>query len=381
MLTRRLLALLALATFLGPASIHYQTPMLGALAVEFGASPSEVGWVPTLTFGGFLLGFVLFVPLGDRLDKRRLILGKLALMIVALVAEAAAPNLATVALAGFAIGLCASFSQSIVPLVAELARPGERGKVLGTLLSALFLGILFGRLGGGLVTAWLGWRWMFLLAAALFAALLPALYAWLPHAPPKTSLSYGELMRSMVRLVRENATVRRVVAVQACLGICYGGLWSTVATMLQAHYGLGAMAAGLLGLPGAAGILIARPAGRWMDRSGPGPVVLTGIVGVSAGWLVFALGEWWLAALVAGAIVFDCGLRAVMVPNQTVMNTLSAQARSRSNTVYGASVWGGNAVGALVMTLAFAHGGWLAVCAIALAASLAALAMERRLAR
>ena len=108
---------------------------------------------------------------------------------------------------------------------------------------------------------------------------------------------------------------------------------------------------------------------------------LTGLIAIFvvaiAAWLVLSLGFWWLAALVAGAIVFDCGLRTVMVPNQTLMNFLLPQARSRANTIFGVSVWGGNAAGALVMTLAFARGGWLAVCAIALAASVAALAVQR----
>lgn len=379
MLTRTLLAQLALATFLGGSSIHYQSPMLGAFAVEFGAEPSAVGWVATLTFGGFLAGFLLLVPLGDRLDKRRLILVQLGVLIVALLVEAAAPNLVVLAAAGFAIGVCASFSQSIVPFVAELARPEERGKILGTLLSALFLGILFGRVAGGLVAAHLGWRWMFVLAAVFFCMLAPVLLARLPPAPPKTALSYRELIGSMLKLVRSNATVQRVVAVQLLLGVCYGGFWATIAPMLQARYGLGPAAAGLMGIPGAAGILIARPAGRWTDRRGPAPVVKTGIAVTVGAWLVFVLGLWWFAAVVAGAILFDCGLRAVIVPNQTTMNSISAQARSRSNTIFGVSVWGGNAAGTLVMTLAFAQGGWLAVCAIALAASLAALAVQLRL--
>jgi predicted MFS family arabinose efflux permease len=350
--------------------------MLGAFAVEFGADPSAAGWVATLTFGGFLAGFLLLVPLGDRMDKRRLVLVQLGVMIVALLAEAAAPSLAVLAAAGFAIGVCASFSQSIVPFVAELARPEERGRILGTLLTALFLGILFGRLAGGLVAAYFGWRWMYVLAAALFFILTLVLMGRLPSAPPKARLSYRELLGSMLGLVRAHATVRRIVAVQLLLGICYGGFWATVAPMLQARYGLGPTAAGLMAIPGAAGILIARPAGRWLDRRGPAPVVMTGIALAIAAWLVLALGLWWLAALIAGAILFDCGLRAVMVPNQTVMNSISPQARSRSNTVFGVSVWGGNALGAFVMTLALAHGGWLAVCAIALLASLAALAVQ-----
>ncbi|HEY5899055.1 MAG TPA: MFS transporter [Burkholderiales bacterium] len=375
-LSRGLLALLALATFLGAATIHYQTPMLGAFALEFGADASAVGWVATLTFGGFLAGFILVVPLGDRYDKRRLILFQLSALIVALLLEAAAPNLVALAAGGFVIGLCACFSQSIVPLVADLARPEVRGRTLGTLLSALFLGILFGRVAGGQVATLLGWRWMYLLAAAVFVLLMPVLVARLPHSEPRTSLSYGELMHSMVALVRDDPAVRRIAAVQLLLGICYGGFWATIAPMLLATHGLGPASAGLVGIPGAAGILIARPAGRWMDARGAGPVVTIGIATIMLAWLVFALGLWWFAAIVGGAVLLDCGLRAVMVSNQTLMNSLSAQARSRSNTIFGVNVWGGNALGAFLASTALAHGGWLAVCTLAFLASLTALLLQ-----
>src|SRR5689334_23714428 len=115
--------LLTAATFTGASSIHYQTPMLGAMAREFGASGSAIGWVPTLTFGGFLVGIVLLVPLGDRMDKRRLILAQHFAGIAALLAAAAAPNLAAAAASGFVIGVCACYAQNIVPMVAELTPP------------------------------------------------------------------------------------------------------------------------------------------------------------------------------------------------------------------------------------------------------------------
>ena len=82
--------LLTTATFTVAGGIHYQTPMLGAIAAEFGADSSAIGWVPTLTFGGFLVGIVLLVPLGDRVDKRRLILAQHFAGIAALLAAAAA---------------------------------------------------------------------------------------------------------------------------------------------------------------------------------------------------------------------------------------------------------------------------------------------------
>jgi len=370
--------LLAVAAFAAAGNIHYQTPMLGAMAAEFGADAQAIGWVPTMTFGGFLAGIVFLVPLGDRMDKRRLILVQHAATIVALLAAGAATGPVTAAVSGFLIGLCSCYAQSVVPLAAELAAPQERGRAVGTILSALFLGILFARLLGGAVAEHLGWRWSYMMAAAMVFSLTPALLAWLPDSPPKTSLRYLELLASIPALLREHADLRRVFATQALVGICYGAFWATIATMLLVTHGLGPGIAGLIAIPGAAGIFVARPAGRWLDRSGPGPIVAAGSAVILAAYAVFAFGAIWPLALALGAALLDCGLRAAMVANQTSVNVLLPEARSRSNTIFGVAVWSGNAVGAFLASSALALSGWLAVCAISALAAGGALAVQLR---
>jgi predicted MFS family arabinose efflux permease len=375
-LDRSLMLLLIAAIFSAAGGIHYQTPMLGPMAAEFGADTAQIGWIPTATFGGFLAGIALLAPLGDRMDKRALILRQHFACIVALLAAAAAPTLATAAAAGFVIGICGSTSQSIIPLVAELAPPNERGGAVGTVLTAVFLGILFARIVGGIVAAHFGWRWMYVIGAALMIAVAPVLVARLPHSPPKTSLSYPRLLASLFKLLAEHTDMRRVLAIQILLGICYGGFWATIATMLLKIHGLGPEIAGLIAIPGAAGILITRPAGRWLDQRGAAPIVRAGIALMLCAYAVFALGLWWPAALAVGAAILDCGLRATMVSNQTTVNSLAADARSRSNTVFGISVWSGNAIGAFAASLALAHAGWLAVCALSALAAAIALGVQ-----
>jgi predicted MFS family arabinose efflux permease len=368
--------LLVLATFVGASGIHFQTPMLGAMALEFDAGAAAIGWIPTLTFGGFLGGILFIVPLGDRVDKRRLILSQCLCAIVALLAAALAPNLATEAAAGFLIGVFSCFAQSIVPFVAELAPPEERGHAVGTILTALFLGVLFARVTGGVVAAYLGWRWMYVIGAGMLTAIVPTLIARLPRTAPKTDLAYPALIGSIFALVLRYAEMRRVMAIQLLLGICYGGFWATLATMLLRDHGLSSTVAGLIGIPGAAGILVARPAGRWMDLRGPWLIVTLGISLILVAYAVFALGTWWVIALPIGAALLDCGLRGAMVPNQTMVNSLAADARSRSNTVFGMSVWTGNAVGAFAASTVFAHSGWLAVCGMSAFAALLALGVQ-----
>ena len=368
---------LALLVFSTAGTIHFQTPLLGQIGAEFGAGPAATGWIATLTFAGFFAGTLFLVPLGDRVDKRRLIIWQTAGLIVALLAMAAAPTLPLAAAASFMIGVCCGLSQHVVPLAAELAPPGERGRIVGTMLSGVFTGLLFARVMSGLVGEHLNWRWTYVLGAALVVVIGCAVVMVLPAVPPRSGLYYVELLRSLGRLFVRERRIRHPAAVQFFLGLCYGGFWATVASMALALHGLGPAATGLIGLSGAAGILVARPAGRWMDRRGVAPVVSAGIVGVIAAYLILGLAPASVVFVILGAALLDCGLRATIVANQTLVTSAVPDARSRSMTIFTAHMWGGNAVGALIASAAFTQWGWSGVCAIGIAASSIALVLAR----
>ena len=366
------MALLTLSAFSVAGGIHYQTPMLAAIAADLQADAGQIGWVPTLSFGGMFVCIVLLVPLGDRIDKRRIILAKIVLLALAQATMAFAPSITVLAAASFVTGVSSSLVQSMVAIVAEAAKPHERGRAVGTLMTALFLGILFARIAGGLMAAAFGWRSCYFLSTALLAAVIPLLFARLPHTRSSTQAGYAALLRSVFALLRENADIRRVAAIQFLLGICYGGFWAVVSPLMHVYHRLGAAEVGLIGIPGAAGILVARPAGRWTDRAGPMSVVGAAVLTMLGAWCVFGFSIYTIAAVVAGAILLDCALRAAMVANQTLVNTVVPDARARANTVFGTHVWAGNATGAFLASKAFAEAGWLAVCAVAALATLGA---------
>jgi len=371
--------LLIVAAFIVAGGIHYQTPMLAAIAEEFQADAATTGWIPTLSFGGLLVGIVLFVPLGDRVDKRRLILIKIVAMALAQALMAVAPSIAVLALAGLVTGICSSLLQHFIAITAEMAHPNHRGRALGTQLTAMFGGILFARIFGGLIAAHLGWRYSYMLSTAMLLSIIPVLWVRLPSTRPTSHASYGALLRSLFELYRAHGGIRRAVTIQFMFGICYGGFWAVAAPMLALIHRVGPTAAGLMGIPGAAGILVARPAGRWTDRAGLKPVVLAGICSMMAAWVVMAFGEWWIAAVVIGAMLLDIGLRAAMVANQTLINSAVPDSRSRTNTLFGLHVWSGNAVGAFLTSWTFAHFGWVAVCGVAMTAIVLALLVHLRI--
>ena len=370
---RALNALFIGAAFVIAGGIHYQTPMLARIAAEFNASPAAVGWIPTLSFGGMLVGVMLFVSLGDRVNKRWLIIGKIATLGVAQAVMAGAQSIVVLAVASLITGICSSVGLLFISIVAEIAPPQHRGRAVGTQLMAMFIGILFARIAGGLIATHFGWRWSYVLSTGFVIVLVLALLVWLPNTRATTQLSYSQLLWSIFAIMRRHGNVQRAVSIQFLLGICYGGFWAVVAPVLATLHHVGPTEAGLMGIPGAAGILVARPAGRWMDRSGAAPVVTTGVCIMIAAWLAFGFAAWSIAFVVAGAILLDCGLRTAMVANQTLVNAAVPDSRARANSIFGMHVWCGNAVGAFLTSTAFALYGWLAVCAIAMTASVIAL--------
>jgi predicted MFS family arabinose efflux permease len=368
---------MVVSAFIVTGGIHYQTPMLAAIAADFQADAAAVGWIPTLSFGGMVAGTLFLVPLGDRIDKRRLVLCQIVVMLLAQAVMAVAPSIVVLAAASLVTGICSPLLQNFIAITAEIAPPDRRGRALGTQLTAMFCGILFARIAGGLIAAHVGWRYSYVLSAGMLLLLIPVLWARLPNTQPTSQASYRDLLWSMAGLLRAQGSIRRAVAIQFMFGICYGGFWAVAAPMMAALHRAGPVAAGLIGIPGAAGILVARPAGRWTDRVGVNPVVLAGIASMFAAWIVMGFGAWTIAAVVVGAALLDCGLRAAMVANQTLINTVVPDSRARANTLFGVHVWTGNAVGAFLMSWAFAQFGWFAVCGVALAATVVALLIYR----
>jgi len=374
----RLLMMLTLTAFVVGGGIHYQTPMLAAIADEFGATRTQMGWIPTLSFGGMFAGIILLVPLGDRMDRRPLILAKLCVLCLAQAAMALAPSIMVLSIASFLTGVSSCLVQSMMAIVAEGAKPNERGRAVGTMFTGLFLGILFGRIAGGVMASHFGWRSSYVLSTVMLLGVLALMAARLPHSRPTTNVGYAALLRSVFGLLASNVDIRRAASIQFMLGICYGGFWAVVAPMLVALHGLTPAQIGMIGLPGAAGILVARPAGRWMDRSGILPVVATALAAMVTAWIVLGFAAFTVAAVVVGVVFLDCALRAAMVSNQTLVGTAAPEARARANTVFGTHVWAGNATGAFIASHAFGAFGWFAVCGVSLTACSIAVGIHLR---
>ena len=88
--------------------------------------PAKLGSLPTVTSGGLALGTLLLLPPGDRVDRKRLVLEKLAATIASLALAAFAPNLALLLVAGFGTGQqLVPFASSIAPVDFLMPRDAE----------------------------------------------------------------------------------------------------------------------------------------------------------------------------------------------------------------------------------------------------------------
>ncbi|MET1113809.1 MAG: MFS transporter [Comamonas sp.] len=376
--------LLASGAGLAVAALYYSQPMLGVLGGELGASTQAVGLLPTLTQLGYALGIAFLAPLGDRHDRRRIILGKAAVLCAALLLAAAAPSLGMLLAASLVIGLAATLAQDIVPAAATLAPAAQRGKVVGTVMTGLLLGILLSRVVSGFVAEQWGWRAMFAAAAVSIALLGLAAWRRLPRFAVTTQLPYIALLGSLATLWRLHPALRRATWAQALMAIGFSAFWSTLAVMLHgAPFHLGAAAAGAFGLAGAAGALAAPLAGRLADRHGPALVTRlgTGLAALSfaaMGLMVFMPPGAQLGLLVACAIGFDLGVQAALIAHQTIIYGLDAGARSRLNAVLFTGMFIGMATGSALAALLFARYGWQAVTALATATALAAFVLRMK---
>lgn len=378
--SRAMLWLLAAIAGISVANIYFNQPLLDDFRASFPGSAWLIGAVPAATQLGYALGMFFLAPLGDRFDRRLLILIQLAALGIALVVATAAPTLAVLIAASLAIGVVATIAQQAVPFAAELAPAAERGHAVGTVMSGLLLGILLARTVSGIVAQYFGWRAVFGASVVATIVLAVVVIARLPKSRPTSTLPYTRLLGSMWHLVAEHRGLREASLTGGAMFAAFSIFWSVLTLLLAGEpFHMGPQAAGLFGIVGAAGALAAPLAGKSADRRGPRAVISLSIALVAISFVVFAFSARSIAGLVIGVIVLDVGVQAAQISNQSRIYALAPEARSRVNTVYMVAYFIGGALGSALASLAWHAFGWTGVSLAGLAAvGLAAWSHRRR---
>ena len=372
---RRLVLVMAVAAGLAVANNYYAQPLLATIALNFHIGAGAAGLLVTLNQIGYAVGLFTVVPLGDMVERRRLVTVLLFLLVLFLAAAAFSPTFAVMAAASLLIGLTSVVAQIVVPFAASLAQGYERGRVVGTVMSGLLAGILLARTVAGSVGDAMGWRVVYLLAAFLVMGLACILRFQLPIYPHDSLFSYPQLMRSVWRLVRKERVLQYRSIYGASVFAAFSVFWTTAAFLLSGPpYRYSDTVIGLFGLLGVAGIAAASVAGRFADRGWTRMQTAGFLVCTLVSWLPIAFGARRLMPLVLGIILIDVGVHGIQITNQAEIYRLDPGAGSRLTTAYMTAYFLGGSGGSLAGALLYPAFGWSGICLAGAAFTCAALA-------
>ncbi|WP_049793555.1 MFS transporter [Conexibacter woesei] len=367
--------LFAVACGLAVGNAYYSQPLLDQIAATFAIDHAAIGVVVTLTQVGLGLGLLLIVPLGDVLNRRRLVVTQLLAGVAALVVVGTSSSVAVLLIGMAALGAASVVTQVLVAYAAALSTPDRRGRAVGVVTSGVVVGILLARTLAGAITELAGWRAVYLVSAALTLIVAGLLLRVLPREERRPqAIPYARLVRSSVTLLA-TVPLLRVRAVLALLVFAaFTTLWTALVLPLSAPpHSLSHATIGLFGLAGAAGALAAVRAGRLADRGLGQRTTGVALALLLVSWLPIALLDVTLLALVAGVVLLDLAVQAVHVTNQSMILAANPEARSRVTAAYMVFYSIGSAAGSIAATATYAAAGWTGVCVQGAAISALAL--------
>ena len=361
-LNRMLILLFAITGGMAVGNLYWAQPLLNDIALSFGAQPDSASMLITFTQLGYATGILLLVPLGDIRNRRRLIPAILFLSALSLCLTAVAPSMPLLMAAMALTGLTTVAGQLLTPFAGDLASPPQLGKVLGTIISGMLIGILLSRTISGVIADLLGWRAVYFIAAGGAFILSFLMLRMLPPDIPRQHLSYRELMRSLLSVIAESATVRITLLIAACGFLVFTMFWTSLTFLLSsAPYSYTVSQIGLTGLAGLAGALMARRAGILHDRghsvTATGLALLLALVAIG----VAAYGRNSIFLIILAIVLIDIAVQTLNVLHQTRIISINPAMRSRLSTIFVVSNFIGAAMGSALAGILWHAGGWSAV--------------------
>ena len=379
-LSPSLTLLFSVTCALAVANVYFAQPLLASMAESLGVASGLIGGVVTATQVGYALGLLFIVPLGDRVDRKRLVFAQLVLSAIALAAVGAAQHWLALLGAMVVMGLLAVVVQVLVAYAAVLSSPSQRGQTVGTVTSGIVLGILLARFTSGVIADLAGWRGVYFVSSGLMLTTAAVFWAVVPAAAsPRHRQPYLALIRSLFVLFVTEPMLRTRGLLALLIFAAFSVLWTAMVLPLSAApLSLSHTAIGLFGLAGVAGALAARSAGRWADQGFGQRVTGLSLGLLTFSWLPIAFTESSLIALVCGVVLLDFAVQAVHVTNQSLIFAARPDAQSRMVGAYMCFYSVGSALGATAATQVYALWGWMAVSLLGASISLAALVVWRR---
>jgi predicted MFS family arabinose efflux permease len=378
-ISRTLILVMSLASGITVANIYYLQPLMAHLALFFHITKAQAGLIATLVQVGYACGLLIILPMADIVNKRKLISIMLVLSGLCLFLFYLSTHVFLASLAAFGIGFTSIIPPLLIPLGAQMAKPDERGKVIGSIMSGMLVGILLSRVLSGIIGNYWGWKSIYLLAMFCMFVLAIVLHNLLPRCDRCCEISYIESIKSLKTLFLQYYPLRECAVIGALAFCSFHAFWTSLTFFLQGSpYYMGSDVAGLFGLVGVIGAIISPIAGKVTDLKGSRYTVKVTIVIVFISFIVFLFFGFQMWGLIIGVILLDFGVQCCNVSNQAAINRLNDEARNRITAIYLVSFFLGGAFGSYFGALIFQHFNWLGVCVFGLVTQGVALSIHYR---
>jgi predicted MFS family arabinose efflux permease len=364
-MSRRMTWLFAIAAGAAVGNLYWAQPLLKYIGDSFMVPTSVAGLLVTVTQVGYAVGIFLVVPLGDTLNRRRLVPTVMALSALALAACAIAPSFNVLLFALCLTGLSTLTGQLLLPMAGDLANDEQRGRVVGTVASGTLTGIVVSRMISGLLADAFGWRAVYVLAALMATVLALVLARSLPELPSRPPVSYRKLLGSVLALVRHQRSVQVILAIGSASFAVFTLFWTGLTFLLSsAPFSYSATQIGMVGLAGLAGTVAAGRAGQLHDRGWSRPATTAALVLALVSLVIAVAGASSIVLILIGTVLFQAAIQAINVLNQIRLFALDPTARSRLNTAFVTSNFIGGAIGSAMAGVLWQVGGWSAVIGV-----------------
>jgi predicted MFS family arabinose efflux permease len=365
---------MALAAALGTASIYPLQPAIADVAGALGASLATVGVALACGPLGYLVGLALLVPLVDRFAPRRVLSTQFGALAIALAVNAVVGTPWLLGLIVGVIGAASSVGAQLSSVAGRFANPRRRATVLGLVTAGISAGILTGRIVGGWLNDEIGWRGMFLVFASACATVAVVAFFVLPGAAGTVTSGYLASLCELPGLYVRFAPLRLAAGRGTLWFFAFCAVWAGLAVALsQPPFSYSSERIGLYAFAGLLGIVGTRVSGAWTDRVGARKVIVVGLVVALAASTMLGACLSNAAVTLACLGLFDAGLFAAQVANQSTVLAIDPAAPARFNSAYMLIYFIGGSLGTAFGAAAVGWTGWPATTAIA--AGAIALAM------
>lgn len=361
-LSNWLVFLMAFAIGVTIASNYYAQPLLHSITHDLNIAVEHAGSIIMAAQFSYAVGLLFITPLGDKFERKHLIIILMVLSTCGLIVSALSKNLWMLIVGTSMTGLFSTVAQVLIPFAATLAKPEQRGKIVGTLMSGMLLGILLGRAFAGAISTIADWHYVYWIATGIMVIVTLLLWSSLPTYRNTININYFQLLWSISSLYKQEPILRIRSLLAVISFALFSLLWTPLAFLLSNDpYHYSDFIIGLFGIAGAAGALGSPIVGRLSDKGKGWLATTIGLCLLLLSWLPLSFAQYSIIALILGVVILDFSVQVTHVSNMSAIYQIRPEARSRMNTGYMVCYFIGGMLGSVGSTYLFSHYGWIAI--------------------